>query len=437
MRIAVVGTGYVGLVAGTCLSDTGQFVTCVDLDPAKVEQLSRGEPTIYEPGLKELLTRNLDAGRLTFTTDLACAVAEAGVIFVAVGTPPAEDGSADLSAVRAVAADIAHAADEHKIVVMKSTVPVGTHREITDLLNREASVGIDYVSNPEFLKEGNAIEDFTRPDRVIVGASNPQAAKTVAHLYSPFMRRGERIIVTDPASAELAKYAANTMLAMRISFVNEIARLCDAAGADVEAVRRCVGSDRRIGSSFLFPGLGYGGHCFPKDVQAFMTLARRVDTPSSLAEATHEANLKQPEYFRSIVTRALDGVIAGRHLAVWGLAYKARTDDVRMSPAVAVVRWLVEQGATVSAHDPQAMEKAKAELGEAAVGYRDGMYDMLDGAEALLVLTEWQEFRSPDFDEVKRLLKRPLVIDGRNLYDPEEMRAAGFKYFSVGRPAVE
>jgi UDPglucose 6-dehydrogenase len=432
MPIGVVGTGYVGLVLGTCLSDTGRKVVCVDQRPEIVEKLSRGEPTIYEPGLADLLERNLQAERLSFTTDLAETVRRCEILFIAVGTPPLPDGSVDMSQVDAVAAAIAEAADSHRIVVMKSTVPVGTYRRLSDYFSEHARVGIDYVSNPEFLKEGNAIEDFTRPDRVVLGAENLQAAKTVAHLYSAFMRQRERVVVTDPASAELAKYAANTMLATRISFMNELARLCDAVGANVEDVRKVVGSDRRIGSAFLFPGIGYGGFCFPKDVQALIQIGQQRGCRMQLAEATHEANLRQVDYFKAVLDRHFKGNYAGRRIAVWGLAYKARTDDTRMSPAVRLVEWLAGQGAEVVAHDPQAMDKARAELGE-KVSFCENMYETARDACALVVLTDWQEFRNPDFEELRGLLSDTVVIDGRNLYPPEEMKELGFTYHSVGR----
>jgi UDPglucose 6-dehydrogenase len=435
MAVGVVGTGYVGLVAATCLSDTGQYVLCAEKDPRKVETLKSGIPTIYETGLAELMKRNIEAGRLTFTEDLKAVVEKAGILFIAVGTPPNPDGSVDLSQVLEVATTIARTARDHRIVVMKSTVPVGTHARIENLFEKEASVGIDYVSNPEFLKEGNAIDDFTKPDRVVIGASNPQAAKSVAHLYSAYMRQSNRIIITDPATAELAKYAANTALATRIAFMNEIARLADKCGANIEDVRRCVGADRRIGSAFLFPGIGYGGFCFPKDVQALTTLGREKGAESLIADATHRSNLAQVPYYLEIVDRHFRGHYDGRKIAAWGLAYKARTDDVRMSPAVAIVRSLAEKGADVVAHDPQAMPKARQELGD-AIHYGDNMYDILQGAEALLILTDWQEFRNPDFDHMRTLMRSLAIIDGRNLYDLQEMAATGFIYHSIGRPCV-
>ncbi|MFW5869263.1 MAG: UDP-glucose dehydrogenase family protein [Planctomycetota bacterium] len=433
MKICVVGTGYVGLVVGTCLSDTGQFVTCVDKDPQIVETLSQGTPTIYESGLAELLQRNIQAGRLDFTTDLDASIADANIVFVAVGTPPLPDGSVDMSAIEAVTRQIAKAAKNHLILVMKSTVPVGTYKKLGEILAQESQLGVDYVSNPEFLKEGNAVADFTKPDRVVLGSTNPQAAKTIAHLYSAYMRQSERVVLTDPASAEMAKYASNTMLAMRISFMNEVSRLCDACGADVEAVRRTVGSDKRIGPAFLFPGLGYGGFCFPKDVQALASLGRQHDVPMALAEATTQANHAQLEYFKSVIDRHFRGDYKGKTVAVWGLAYKAKTDDTRMSHAVKTAAWLAEQGATVRAHDPQAMEKAKADLG-GSINFCDEMYAALDGADALVVMTDWTEFRNPDLDQLRQRMKSQVIIDGRNMYDPAETRASGFVYHSIGRP---
>lgn len=435
MKICVVGTGYVGLVLGACLSDTGRDVICVDTDESKVETLRGGTPTIYEPGLAEILERCIEAGRLHFTTELSEALAESDIVFVAVGTPPLPDGSVDMSAVHAVAEDVARLAQRHMVFVMKSTVPVGTHKVISDIFAEKAQVGIDYVSNPEFLKEGNAIEDFTKPDRVVIGAFNEQAAKTIAHLYGPFMRLRERVILTDPASAELAKYACNAMLATRVSFMNEISQLCDSLGANVDDIRRCVGSDSRIGSAFLFPGIGYGGFCFPKDVQALVNIGQNHNVQMRIARATHDANLGQVEFFKTVIDRQLGGDYQGRTLGLWGLAYKARTDDTRMSAAVKVAKWLAENGAVVKAHDPQAIPKAQAELGDAVTFCQD-MYEAIDGAEALLVLTDWQDYRSPDFERIAKLLTRPVVIDGRNLYEPAEMRRLGMQYHSVGRPSM-
>ena len=433
MEIAIVGTGYVGLVAGVCLADTGVRVTCVDKAPAVVDALQSGKSPIYERGIAEALSRNLKAERLRFTTDLSAAVHRSRIIFVAVGTPPLDDGGVDLTAVLAVVKEIAHCATDHKILVMKSTVPVGTCRIVEEMLAAEAKVDIDYVSNPEFLKEGNAMEDFMKPDRVVIGARNRQAAESVAGLYSAFMRQSDRIIFTDPASAEIAKYAANAMLALRISFMNDMARLCDRVGANVDSVRRVLGTDKRIGSAFLFPGLGYGGVCLPKDVRALVWMGQQHGLQLQIAEATHQVNDSQAEYFFQTILEYYGGDLSGKHFAVWGLAYKAGTDDVRMSPAVKVIRWLVDRGASVVAHDPEAMDKAAAELGEKIVCSND-MYAMLEKADALLVLTDWQEFRNPDLELMKKAMRKPVVFDGRNLYNVQSMRNGGFTYYSVGRP---
>jgi UDPglucose 6-dehydrogenase len=435
MHIGVIGTGYVGLVTGVCLSDTGQFVTCVDIDEDKVRRLRNGESPIFEKGLEPMLRSNLAAGRLSFTSDLAGAVRQSDMIFVAVGTPPLADGSVDMSQVMAVAEAVAACAEDPKILVMKSTVPVGTHRTVSELLASRAEVPIAYVSNPEFLKEGDAVDDFTNPDRVMIGSTDAEAARAVARLYAPFMRADEALIITDPASAEMAKYASNAMLAVRISFMNEIACLCDGYGANVDDVRRCVGADRRIGPSFLLPGLGYGGFCLPKDVPALVQLGGAIGCEMRLARATHEANLAQIEFFKSLVSRHFKDGLVGRRLAVWGVAYKAGTDDTRMSPALPVLRWLVAEGASVVVHDPEAAGKAKAQL-DASVDWCDEMYSTLAGADALLVLTDWQEFRNPDWARVRARLNQPVVIDGRNLYSLVDLREAGFVYYSVGRPRI-
>lgn len=435
MTICVAGTGYVGLVVGVCLSDTGQDVICVDVDEQKVQRLQRGESTIYEPGLGEILARNLKHGRLRFTVALDQAVGESAITFVAVGTPPLPDGSVDMSQVMSVAEAVVKNAGKHSLVVMKSTVPVGTCREMARYFAENGRADLRYVSNPEFLKEGNAVEDFTRPDRVIIGSFDPQAAEAVGHLYMPYMRHSKRIIFTDPVTAELTKYAANTMLAMRISFMNEMARLCDAVGGDVQDVRRGVGSDKRIGSAFLFPGIGYGGFCFPKDVKALASIGRCRGVPMRLAEATDRVNETQVQFFLDLMDRHFAGDYAERRIAAWGLAYKAKTDDARKSHAVEVCRALAAKGARVVAYDPQAMGSARRDLGD-TVEYADDMYAMLQGADALVVMTDWQEFRNPDLAKVKALLKEPVIFDGRDLYDLAEMRAAGFGYYSVGRPAV-
>ena len=435
MRITVVGTGYVGLVAGTCFADAGNHVICVDCDERKVEKLQGGEIPIYEPGLAEMVTRNHKGGRLEFTTDLPTAVEKSLLVFIAVGTPPADDGSADLSAILSVASDIGRSMDGYRIVVMKSTVPVGTHRQVTEAVDARTDHPFDYVSNPEFMKEGAAIDDFTKPDRVIIGADNPAVIEIMKELYGPFMRKSDRIMVMSPASAEMTKYAANAMLATRISFMNDIAGLCERFGADVDQVRIGVGSDSRIGSAFLFPGPGYGGSCFPKDVTALISMGRAVDFPMRIIESVDEVNQAQRKRFAQRVIDHFGDQCAGKTLAIWGLAFKSRTDDVRESPAIAGIRMFLERGFTIRAHDPEANETGKAELDGAIETFDDG-YAALDGADALVVFTDWPEFRTPDFDLIEQKLAQPVIFDGRNLYDPRIMAKRGFLYSSIGRPTV-
>ncbi|KKL14150.1 hypothetical protein LCGC14_2518650, partial [marine sediment metagenome] len=371
MKISVIGTGYVGLVAAACLAEGGNHVICVDNDEKKIDDLNNGIIPIYEPGLAEIVKSNEAAGRLTFTTDIKHGIDNSLLIFIGVGTPSADDGSADISAVLNVAAQIGELMDGYRIIITKSTVPVGTCKKVSDVIASKTEKPFDYVSNPEFLKEGNAMEDFMKPDRVVIGARNRQAAESVAGLYSAFMRQSDRIIFTDPASAEMTKYAANAMLALRISFMNDMARLCDRVGANVDSVRRVLGTDKRIGSAFLFPGLGYGGVCLPKDVRALVWMGQQHGLQLQIAEATHQVNDSQAEYFFQTILEYYGGDLSGKHFAVWGLAYKAGTDDVRMSPAVKVIRWLVDRGASVVAHDPEAMDKAAAELGEKIVCSND------------------------------------------------------------------
>ena len=415
MKLSIVGSGYVGLVAGACFADSGNRVICVDIDPRKIARLKEGEIPIYEPGLKEIVNRNTKAGRLEFTTDLEDAVQRSRIVFLAVGTPPSDDGSPDLSAILEVAKTIGRVMDGYRVVVMKSTVPVGTHQRVADLLGAETEHPFDYVSNPEFLKEGAAVEDFTRPDRVVIGANNPAVVEIMRELYAPFLRREERIYVMDPASAEMTKYAANAMLATRISFMNEIALLCDQFGADVAHVRRGIGSDSRIGSAFLFPGVGYGGSCFPKDVSALVSMGEQV-------------------FARRVIDHFGDA--CGRTtLAAWGLAFKSWTDDVRESPAIAAVRMFLEEGMTIRAHDPEAMQTAAEELGGRVKMFEDG-YEALDGADALVIFTDWPRFRTPDFDEIAERLRQKLIFDGRNLYEPRSMAKKGFTYICIGRPSI-
>lgn len=436
MKVGVIGVGYVGLVAGACLADGGNHVVCVDKDRAKIDQLENGVIPIYEPGLREIVLRNVKAGRLRFSMDLAAMVARSKVIFIGVGTPPAADGAADLSAIFAVADGIAEAMDGYRVVVMKSTVPVGTHRQVSERLAARTTHPFDYVSNPEFLKEGSAIDDFTKPDRVIIGTNHPAVAEIMRELYAPFMRREERFMVMDPASAEMTKYAANALLATKISFMNEVSGLCDRLGADVEMVRRGIGSDRRIGRAFLYAGVGYGGSCFPKDVSATIAMGQETDYPMSIVEAVHAVNQRQRRRFAEGIVAYFGERAAGTRLAVWGLAFKARTDDVREAPALDCIRAFLAAGMSVSAHDPEAQETARAELGD-VIEYAPDSYAALEGADALVVFTDWPEYRTPDFDEIVRRLKTPLIFDGRNLYQRRTLVGYGIEYHCVGRPALD
>jgi UDPglucose 6-dehydrogenase len=434
-RISVVGTGYVGLVAGACFADAGNHVICVDADSTKIDALLAGRCPIYEPGLAEMIQHSLKAKRLEFTTDLSHAVADSLVVFIAVGTPQGQDGSADLSAVLGVAERIGQLMDGYRIIVTKSTVPVGTHKKVASVLAAVTSHPFDYVSNPEFMKEGAAIEDFTRPDRVVIGTDNPAVVEIMKQIYSPFMRKRERLLVMDPASAEMTKYASNAMLASRIAFMNEIAQLCEKCGADVEAVRSGVGCDSRIGHAFLFPGAGFGGSCFPKDLSALIHLGRAAGSPVTICEAAYEANRGHRRAFaRRVIEYFDEGPKAETvTLAVWGLAFKGRTDDVRESPALIGVRDFLDKGFFVRAHDPEAMPNARAEIGNGQVTYHDDPYDALSGADALVVFTDWQEFRNPDFDLMAQRLNRRVLFDGRNLYDPAHLRRLGFEYHCIGR----
>jgi UDPglucose 6-dehydrogenase len=432
MKIAVVGSGYVGLVAGACLAENGNEVICVDKDPAKVRLLQRGKIPIYEPGLDELVRRNKAERRLTFTTALERGVRNSQIIFIAVGTPTGEDGSADLQHVLAVARDTAKAMNGYKVIVNKSTVPVGTAAKVREVVRRETTHPFSVVSNPEFLKQGAAIEDFMKPDRVVIGAEDPRAAELMTELYTPFTRTGAPIMLMDCASAELCKYAANAMLATRISFMNEVANICEAMGADVDQVRRAVAADRRIGPSFLFPGVGYGGSCFPKDVKAMMKFAAGKDYTFAILEAVEAVNERQKLRLLAKVQKHF-GSLKGKRLAVWGLAFKPRTDDMREAPSVPLIRGFLDGGAVVQAYDPEAMEIARGIFGS-KVSYADNSYAALTGADALVIVTEWNEFREPDFARMRKLLRTPVIFDGRNLYKPEQIRAHGFTYLSIGRP---
>src|SRR3990172_9022818 len=435
MNISVVGTGYVGLVAGACFADSGHRVICVDSDEHKIRKLCNNEIPIYEPGLAEIVVRNQKSGRLTFTTDLASAVQRSRIVFIAVGTPQAEDGSVDLSAILDIAQTIGRVMDGYRVVVMKSTVPVGTHKKVTEAIRSKTDHAFDYVSNPEFLKEGAAVEDFTRPDRVVIGATNPAVVEISGELYASFMRREERILIMDPVSAEMTKYASNAMLATRISFMNEIAGLCERTGADVESVRRGVGSDARIGSAFLFAGVGYGGSCFPKDIAALVSISRSVDQPMSVVSAAREGNARQRRLFAQRVIDFFGDSCTKATLAVWGLAFKSWTDDIRESPAITAIRMFLERKMRIRAYDPEAMGTARMELGEAVTMCEDG-YQTLEGADALIVFTDWPQFRTPDFEIIAAKLRRKVVFDGRNLYDPKSLAKKGYQYFCIGRPAI-
>ena len=438
MNVAIVGTGYVGLVAGACFADTGNDVVCVDIDEGKIAALGRGEIPIYEPGLEEIVLRNAKAGRLRFTTSLDEAVDASEVIFIAVGTPQDEDGSADLTHVLHVARGIGKAMRGPKIVVDKSTVPVGTAKLVEDTIRSLTDHAVEVVSNPEFLKEGAALDDFLKPDRVVVGVSSEHGARVMRELYGPFVRTNHPILVMDVASAEMTKYAANAMLATRISLMNELARLCDAVGADVDKVRLGVGTDSRIGPSFLFPGIGYGGSCFPKDVQALVHMGKSRNLPMDVSTAVEQVNAEQKHVLLQKVL-AHYGVdrLDGKTFAVWGLAFKPRTDDTREAPALQLVRGLLERGARVRAFDPVATESFKTRLGEhASVRYLESSYEAAEGADALLICTEWNDFRRPNFAKLEGLLAARLIFDGRNLFSLEEMAQRSFTYHSIGRPVV-
>jgi len=439
MKITMIGTGYVGLVTGTCLAEVGNDVLCLDVDPRKIDMLNAGGVPIHEPGLEPMIRRNAAAGRLAFTTDAAAAVAHGEIQFIAVGTPPDEDGSADMQYVLAAARAIGRRMDGYRIVVDKSTVPVGTADRVRGAIAEElAARGVAHpfavVSNPEFLKEGAAVEDFMKPDRVVVGADDERAIAAMRAVYAPFMRNHDRLLVMDPRSAELTKYAANAMLATRISFMNELANLADRLGADIEHVRRGIGSDPRIGYHFLYAGVGYGGSCFPKDVKALRHSARELGQPLRVLEAVEAANDAQKLRLVEKIVARLGENLAGRKLALWGLAFKPNTDDMREAPARAIIAALVERGATIVAYDPVAMDESRRIFGAAPwLSYASSPLAAVAGADALVIVTEWKEFRSPDFEALAASLASPLVFDGRNLFDPVRVRAAGLEYFAIGR----
>ncbi|MFT3981615.1 MAG: UDP-glucose/GDP-mannose dehydrogenase family protein [Ferruginibacter sp.] len=441
MKIAVVGTGYVGLVSGTCFSETGNQVTCVDIDKTKVDKLSSGQITIYEPGLEKLFLRNQKEGRLHFTTSLADAIEDAQVIFLALPTPPGEDGSADLKYILGVASDLGKLLQpgDYKVIVDKSTVPVGTADKVRNAVLASATQDIsntfDVVSNPEFLREGVAVDDFMKPDRVVIGTNSDKAKKIMSDLYLPYVRQGNPIIFMDEKSAELTKYAANSFLAVKITFMNEIAQLCEKLGADVDMVRKGIGSDERIGKRFLFPGIGYGGSCFPKDVQALAKSSDEVNYDFKILDAVMDVNEKQKLHLMPKIRKYFGDDLKGKHFALWGLAFKPNTDDIREAPALYMIEELLKEGATISAFDPEGMTNVKQQK-QYPIVYGEGQYEVLQDADALIIATEWNEFRTPEFDRIKSSLKNKVVFDGRNLFDLEQMKQHGFHYESVGRKVI-
>ncbi|MBS4064885.1 MAG: UDP-glucose/GDP-mannose dehydrogenase family protein [Chitinophagaceae bacterium] len=435
MKIAVVGTGYVGLVTGTCFAETGNQVTCVDIDITKVEKLSNGQITIYEPGLEKIFLRNLKEGRLHFTTNLAEGVKDAAIIFLALPTPPGEDGSADLKYILGVADELGKILTDYKVIVDKSTVPVGTADKVHAAIAKNYKGDFAVVSNPEFLREGVAVDDFMKPDRVVVGTTNERAKKIMSDLYAPFVRSGNPVIFMDERSAELTKYAANSFLAVKISFMNEIARLCERLGADVDMVRKGIGSDERIGKRFLFPGIGYGGSCFPKDVQALVKSSTEVDYDFEILNAVMKVNEEQKLFLLPKIKTYFKGDLKGKRFALWGLAFKPNTDDIREAPALYMIDALTEAGATVIAFDPEAMGNVKKLVGD-KIQFAENQYEALQNADALIIATEWSEFRTPEFEKMSSLLNNKVVFDGRNVYDSNQMKELGYHYESVGRSTV-
>jgi UDPglucose 6-dehydrogenase len=435
VNISVIGTGYVGLVVGACLAETGNTVLCADIDERKIDGLKNNVLPIYEPGLEPLVERNQKEGRLTFTTDLRQAVESAEVVFIAVGTPPGEDGSADLKYVLQVAALIGKHMSREVVVVTKSTVPVGSAAKVGKEVAKEAKFPFHLCSNPEFLKEGDAVEDFMRPDRVVLGVESDHARRVMTEIYAPFVRTGKPVLLMDISSAEMTKYAANGMLATRISFMNEVANLCDKLGANVDFVRRGIGSDSRIGQSFLFPGPGYGGSCFPKDVKALVKMGAQCGVALDVLTAVESANERQKTVLVSKLRSALADGLGGKRIAMWGLAFKAGTDDMREAPALSIIDALLAEGVSICAHDPAAIDHARGLLGN-RIDFAETNYEALAGADALVVVTDWMEYRHPDFERVKRTLRQPVIVDGRNLSDVEKMRELGIRYHSIGRPSA-
>ena len=433
MKIAVVGTGYVGLVTGTCFAETGNKVVCVDIDQAKVDKLNSGEITIYEPGLEKLFLRNIKEERLRFTTSLASVVEDVEMIFLALPTPTGADGAADLKYVLGVADELGKLIKDYKVIVNKSTVPVGTADKVRAAIANNYKGEFDMVSNPEFLREGVAVEDFMKPDRVVIGTTSERAKKLMSELYAPYVRQGNPIIFMDERSSELTKYAANSFLAMKISFMNEIAQLCEKMGADVDMVRKGIGSDERIGKRFLFSGIGYGGSCFPKDVQALIKSATEYSYDFKILKAVEQVNAKQKVHLVEKVKSFYQGNLQGKHFALWGLSFKPNTDDIREAPALSMVKALLQAGATITAYDPEAMSNAQQELGN-IINYAQSQYQALEGADALLIATEWSEFRTPDFDRINQLLPSKVIFDGRNLFEVAKLQQLGYQYISIGRP---
>lgn len=432
MRICVIGTGYVGLVAGTCLAEMGNEVICVDKDTQKLAKLKKGIIPIYEPGLEELIKTNVEEGRLSFSDNLDKAVKDSLICFIAVGTPLAEDGSANLTSVYQVIENIAKSMNEYKVIVNKSTVPVGTAQKIADIIKKNTKFEFDVVSNPEFLKQGAAVDDFMKPDRVIIGSNSKKATEIMQELYAPFLRTGNPVIIMDVKSAEMTKYASNSFLAVKISYINEIANICEKVGADIEMVRAGICSDSRIGSQFLFPGLGYGGSCFPKDIKAMIKTAKDFDCEHKILKSANETNKEQRQIFVKKILKKFGQDLAGKTFAVWGLAFKPKTNDMREAPSITIIEALLSHGAKVVAFDPKAMETAK-EIFSTKISYAKSAYDALKNADCLLLITEWNEFRRPDFDKIKSLLKSPIIIDGRNQYDKEHLKSQGFEYICIGK----
>lgn len=432
MNIAVIGTGYVGLVTATCFAESGNHVTGIDTDSRKIDTLNKNELPIYEPGLLELVQRNRHYGRLKFTTDYSRGLEKADLVFLAVGTPQSDEGDADLSGMWKAADSILDAQKRPLIIVIKSTVPVGTNRKLADYMSQKARYPIDVANNPEFLKEGTALDDFMKPDRVVVGVRRPEAAEVLRELYAPFLRTEKPFLVMSPESAEMTKYVANAMLATKISFINEMANLCEKLHADVNEVRKGIGHDQRIGFQFLFPGVGWGGSCFPKDVQALLAMGRRANSPLSLMNAVYQVNDAQKKVLPTKIRQHYGNDLRGKTLAIWGLAFKPRTDDVREAPSLILIDQMLKEGVQLRVHDPEAMKNVEKMYGDRLV-YCEQQYEALEAADGLVILTEWQEFRRPDFDQMRQLLRQPVIFDGRNLYEPASMRDRGFVYYAIGR----